>query len=161
MGAVKRDFEESFRLGVDGGVAEDAGVEDRLDFIRREDEVRRCLDGEEVGALLPEGGGLSCGGLAGRLLESRAHDCAHGAVMFSVASAAGREVRLRWGRGEERRGDRKDEEQQQRDGEKAAHASWMKLDAMGKSAERVRGYNAAPKPWYGTAGSTTGRGRTD
>lgn len=121
LGAVKRDFEESFGLGVDGGLAEDAGVDDCLNFIRREEEVRRCLDGEEVGALLPDGGGLSCGGLAGGLLESRAHH-AHGAVMFSVATAAGREVRLRWGRGEERRDDRKDEEQQQRDGEKAAHS---------------------------------------
>jgi hypothetical protein len=112
LGAVKRDFEESFGLGVGGGLAEDAGMDDCLNFIRREEEVRRCLDGEEVGALLPDGGGLSCGGLAGRLLESRAH----GAVMFSVAAAAGREIRLRWGRGEERRDDRKDEEQQQRDG---------------------------------------------
>ena len=91
---------------------------------------------------------MSCGGLAGRLLESRAHGCAHGAVVFSVASAAGREIRLRWGRGEERRDDRKDEEQQQRDGEEAAHASSMKLGAMGKSAEPVCGYNATPKPWY-------------
>ena len=145
MGAVKRDFEESFRLGVDGGVAEDAGVEGCLNFIRREDEVRRGLDGEEVGALLPNGRGLSCWGLAGRLLESRAHGCARGAMMFSVAAAAGREVRLRWGRGEERRDDRKDEEQQQRDGEKAAHESSMKLKAMGKSAERIRGYIAAPQ----------------
>ena len=73
MGAVKRDFEESFRLGVDGRVAEDAGVEGYLNFIRREDEVRRCLDGEEVGALLLNGWGLSCGGLARRCLEGRAH----------------------------------------------------------------------------------------
>jgi hypothetical protein len=160
MGAIKRDFEESFRLGVDGGMAEDAGVQDCLNFIRREDEVRRCLDGEEVRALLLNGRGLSCGGLAGRWL-GRADRCAHGAVMFSVAAAAGREIRLRWGRGEERRDDRKDEEQQQRDGEEAAHASSMKLDAMGKSAERVRGYNAALKALVRHADFTDGSGRTD
>ena len=101
-------------------MAEDAGVEDWLNLIRREEEVRRCLDGEEVGALLADGGGLD-GWVAGGLLVGRCHCRAHGAVMFSVAAAAGGDARLRWGRGEERRDDRESEEQQQRDGEEAAH----------------------------------------
>ena len=40
---------------MDGGLAEDAGVEGCQNFIRREEEMRRGLDGEEVGALLTEG----------------------------------------------------------------------------------------------------------
>ena len=97
-------------------------MEDCLDFIRREDEVCRGLDGEEVGAFLPEGGGLGFGCLVD-CCHRRAHRPAHRAVVLSVAAAAGGEVRLRGGRGEERRDDGKDEEQQQRDGEKAAHSA--------------------------------------